>query len=915
MLVLWVVVPSGTRASESDSRFELGVIGGFFLPDKGLSGKAETFREVESEAGLRGAYRFTGRWGLFADVLKADINTNTAAGDADLLTFRVGGRRLSRPYGRDGKARSYFDFGWSRLDADLEQGAGFTRDLVSVGLGQRYALDPRTRMHWELRFDRESEYASAKFLVGVSWGFDEIPERTRSPIVTNEAIVTDTELDDRCDADFQLDSAVAISRVRRAGIESAAAHGQAAKLLEFLPGVDVAQSGLHGHNVNVRGFNRTPGHGFAIRVDGRDLAEPFFGLQDWSAFPTAVDSLAGTELERGPAGARYGMQATSGAAKYTELSADEAPGGRVRVVGGDPESARVDLRWAGKINRRWLLRLDGGARQDGHFSVSRRSSVEYSRPCDEAAGVVVDCLPLEAVALDPEDDVEILFGSVRLDRELDTDGGRLTVEAGLTDVTGPVAQTDIGRIQLGDVDRYWARTAFSRGPWRAMAYHDRRDADRQTNLQTGADVALRSDTTHVEVEGRWDCLEAGRGTLEAGLGYTRERLESLGRDSDPTGPTAPAVLPVPAVQPVTFDDLSDDERSMWARFDWNPAPRVDVLLAGRWVDGSRFESRFSPWAAVRIDLDETQNLRVGYQKGFREPTHAERSLRADLATPIDLGLLTDSFGTPLNGFCVPDCGLAETRVLALGNEDLDLEEVTAIELGYSKVWSDRAHLQVDVHRTRHENLIVGLVPQLSPTSSWTGSPAAETNLTGDGVTVADEVRAQLRSLAIGPDGSTELVAASYANLGEATAFGADVAFKLCFRSGYVSSSYSWLDSDVDSAPPGLEEQLLPNSPKDKFVVETGYISDVDPGAVEARLRDRFRVTLQARRAAGFRWVDGFLQGEVEAYTSVDLGGAFTINDRMRIGVHVANLMDDEHWETFGGDRIGRRALGQLVYAW
>ncbi len=96
MLILWTAVPPGARASESDSRFELGVVGGFFLPDKDLSGKAETFREVESEAGFRGAYRFTDRWGLFADVLKADINTNTAAGDADLLTFRVGGRRLWR---------------------------------------------------------------------------------------------------------------------------------------------------------------------------------------------------------------------------------------------------------------------------------------------------------------------------------------------------------------------------------------------------------------------------------------------------------------------------------------------------------------------------------------------------------------------------------------------------------------------------------------------------------------------------------------------------------------------------------------------------------------------------------------------------------------------------------------------------
>ncbi len=37
--------------------------------------------------------------------------------------------------------------------------------------------------------------------------------------------------------------------------------------------------------------------------------------------------------------------------------------------------------------------------------------------------------------------------------------------------------------------------------------------------------------------------------------------------------------------------------------------------------------------------------------------------------------------------------------------------------------------------------------------------------------------------------------------------------------------------------------------------------------------------------------------------------------RVRVGVDVSNLLDEEHYESFGGELIGRRALVHLDFTW
>ena len=55
--------------------------------------------------------------------------------------------------------------------------------------------------------------------------------------------------------------------------------------------------------------------------------------------------------------------------------------------------------------------------------------------------------------------------------------------------------------------------------------------------------------------------------------------------------------------------------------------------------------------------------------------------------------------------------------------------------------------------------------------------------------------------------------------------------------------------------------------------------------------------------------------DIEAYYTVDLNGNYRIGDHWTVGATVANVTDNEHWEAWGGDLIGRRALAHVAFAW
>ena len=114
--------------------------------------------------------------------------------------------------------------------------------------------------------------------------------------------------------------------------------------------------------------------------------------------------------------------------------------------------------------------------------------------------------------------------------------------------------------------------------------------------------------------------------------------------------------------------------------------------------------------------------------------------------------------------------------------------------------------------------------------------------------------------------------------------GVDYYFWPGWRSAFT---YSWFDFSVEDELPGFSTLLLPNAPVHRFSLALGY----DRGRVDADFNVRW--------VDDFRWGVGPFQGDVESYTTADVTAHYDVGKRVILGLNIANLFDDKHWESFG----------------
>ncbi|MDX1501559.1 MAG: TonB-dependent receptor [Thermoanaerobaculia bacterium] len=696
-----------------------------------------------------------------------------------------------------------------------------------------------------------------------------------------------------------VEAPAAVTLITEQEIERQAAHGQLPKLLEFTPGAEVTQSGLYDYNFNTRGFNSSLNRRVATLIDGRNPSVPFLGAQEWAAVSFPLDDLAGAELVRGPSAALYGANASSGVLNLVTKQPRYSQGGMIRLTAGEVDTTNIDARWAGELGGGWYTKLLGGLRDTGDFTVSRVGAAEYARPC----GASPECLPQEVVPLNPLDDNSIVFGGLRFDKYFGRGESVFTVEGGYADLEGPAFQTGIGRVQLVDVSRPWARLNYTTNHWNALVSFTERDADRQTALGSGANLALDSERVSVEVQTNWSFAE-DKGRFVGGVYFIEEDIDSAD--------------PVTGRQTLLFAPVSSESSAAYAQVDFSPGDRVKLVLAGRYDESDLHDSQFSPKAAIVYSITPNHTLRLTYNEAFQVPNYSEFFLQAPAAPPIPLqAVVLLLAGLDLEGtFCAPfgvTCGFASIPVLALGNAALEVEEVETLELGYSAIINGSTFLTLDYYRSDNTNFITDLIPQLgtalgrvNPAFGPYQPPGA---IPGPVAAILQGTLAQV----LGPayfvmsnnlNGAPILAAASYANFGEVDTEGIDLGINHYFDNGFTFSlSYSWFSFEIVDPLPGLAQILLPNTPKSKWSSGLAYTAD------------RWNASASVRWVDDFFWAVGPFQGTVREYTVLDVNANYDVSDRVTLGLQVANATDKEHWESFGGDLLGRRALGSVTFSW
>ena len=109
------------------------------------------------------------------------------------------------------------------------------------------------------------------------------------------------------------------------------------------------------------------------------------------------------------------------------------------------------------------------------------------------------------------------------------------------------------------------------------------------------------------------------------------------------------------------------------------------------------------------------------------------------------------------------------------------------------------------------------------------------------------------------------------------------------------------DFDVKDETPGVA--LNPNAPTHKAAFAVVF------------QRDRLSLSAKYRWVNGFDWASGIYAGPVSSYSVAEVNALFSLSEHWQLGANVSNLLNNEHYEMFGGDILGRRALAHLSFRW
>lgn len=768
-----------------------------------------------------------------------------------------------------------------------------------------------------------AENFTSKFDIEVDWDLTIVEEITVTAAARAAKIV---------------DAPSAVTSVPKEEIEEQASTGQVPKVLEFTPGAEVTQSGLYDFNFNTRGFNSSLNRRVSTYIDGRDVGVVLLGAQEWAAIAGGLDDVATLDFIRGPSAALYGANASSGVVNIVTKAPKDSLGTLLRVTGGELDSLSLDFRRADRLGNGWFSKVIAGGKDSGDFTITRDPEVnpepEYSEYCMLIGET--DCLP-EEKPLFVDQDNEIRFGSLRLDKYLKNDQHLLSFEGGISTVDGPALQTGIGRVQIIDSERRFYRVNYSTPRWNVLGHYAVREGN-QANLTADLirNFELISDDTRYGFEGQanWKFVD-GKYRLVVGGAYTREEVDTTN--------------PATGRQTVVYEPITTHREAVFSQFDWQISEKFKAVFAGRVDENTLHSTQFSPKAAFVYSFDPLNSVRFTYNEAFQVANYSEFFLSTRIsAFPI---------GGFVQAICAPfgvDCGIAPGQganptfidILAVGNDDLELEKTQAFEVGYSGLIAKKLFITVDYYNSDNENFITDLVPQVGtilgntegcqatddlgvplvdplpeqcPINNdylrWISTDEAEnTFIPGTMLTFAQAIRNAVDNsvgggelgfrLAQNLDGSTVVIGRTYANVGQVETQGVDFGTQYFITEGLkVQLNFSWFDFEIKDSDPRVNEILLPNTPEYKGSVAVSY------------RKNKFSASVGARWTDGFRWSAGVFQGDVPEYETVDAAVSYRFTDYLTLGVNVANVLDDRSRQTFGGDILRRRALANVTYRW
>jgi outer membrane receptor protein involved in Fe transport len=571
---------------------------------------------------------------------------------------------------------------------------------------------------------------------------------------------------------------------------------------------------------------------------------------------------------RGPGSALYGTDAYNGVLNISTKDPRYNPGGNLSFSYGEQDTARLDLRYAGSLGRNWYFTVQGNYLESQDFIRSRNESVEY-------AGVPMEVVPL------PDDKLKNLNAKIRLDKHF-TNGNVLNFEVWGMDQKGWVLSTGVGRVQTTRGYQPLAKLNFKSSHWNILAY------GYQTNwegisLSTGKPLSVDTYRLQAELQGFTDFAK-GKGRLVGGFSLRREGVDTS--------------------QTLFLDPKDEHMEALFGQADYKLTEKLKLVFAGRLDFSSLHDLQISPKVGVVYTFNPGHTLRLTFNRAFQSPNYHEFFLYMQAKPPVDLSAiekgLSSAFGMDLN------LGFKSIPVLALGNENLKVEEITSYEIGYSNLLGRKLLVNVNYYRNQLKNFISDLLPLVNPSYGPYAPPsrlpsAVQTAILG---ALKQNLPPSLFALMSNnlDDGSPIFAAVSFINAGKVNAQGVELNLKYFFNERWnVDLNYTWFDFEVKEELIG--DKITSNSPEHRINLGMAYISD------------RFDISMRYRWVDDFFWGTGVFWGPVKSYSLVDLTSNFHLGNGFAIGINISNMLDNKHYESFGGYILRRHAVASISYRW
>lgn len=686
-----------------------------------------------------------------------------------------------------------------------------------------------------------------------------------------------------------VEAPAAVSVIPAEQIARESSHGQLPKLLEFTPGAEVTQSGLYDFNFNTRGFNSSANRRILVLIDGRNPATSFSSAMEWATLALPLDSYESVEMVRGPGAALYGADAFNGVISITTKAPAQDLGGRITLTGGDLDTFRFDGSYGKLLGNGWAARLTGSYLDSGDLSRSR-IDLNGNGVADVGTEVEYEGLSLDAIPL-PSDRNEGIWGTLRLDKSSDR-GHSLSMELGSADfASGGTIIGGIGRVQFADIKRPYLRLSYSSPHWDFLVHGSRRETFDALSLSSGGPLIVYEEVAHAELQTHRP-FAGDRGRIIGGASIGLDKFDSTNADG---------------AQTLLFETIDVETSAFFGQVEYDFNDKLRGVFSARYDASDLHAGHFSPRAALVFAPAPRHTFRATYGEAFQSPNPPEIHLGLSVAPDLSIAPLQMAE----EAWCTPfgvECGLDAVPVMALGNLDMKSEEVRTFEVGYRGLLGDKVFVNVDYYNNRMLNFITDLVSAVNPTLGVL-NPSYGPFEAPEGIPDSEAAALESFLLSIFPNMTNHplnqravLKAVTYTNFGKVESQGVELGLTAMLNDELrLSASLNWFDFDINEQ---LEQDpLQANAPEIQYSLGLSWI------------RDRYDFSFKYRHVDAFEWAAGSLKGPIPAYDIVDLVAGYRVNDRLSIGLNVANLFDERHYQIFGGDVLQRRALAYLTWRW